>query len=86
MTLVELQSLAKRLGMPGFAAKQIACLLYTSTAGFGLPVPRSRSILSISGQFVRISGQEATFENENIFRVSIGLTFNERWFFKRRVE
>ena len=59
---------------------------YGVTAGFGLPVPRSRSILSISGQFVRISGQESTFVNENIFRVSIGLTFNERWFFKRRVE
>lgn len=59
---------------------------YGVTAGFGLPVPRSRSILSISGQFVRVSGQEATFVNENVFRVSIGLTFNERWFFKRRVE
>ena len=59
---------------------------YGVTAGFGLPVPRSRSILSISGQFVRVSGQESTFVNENIFRVSIGLTFNERWFFKRRVE
>ena len=59
---------------------------YGVTAGFGLPVPRSRSILSISGQFVRISGQESAFVNENIFRVSIGLTLNERWFFKRRVE
>ncbi|WP_458409407.1 OmpP1/FadL family transporter [Bacteroides congonensis] len=59
---------------------------YGVTAGFGLPVPRSRSILSISGQFVRVSGQEMNFVNENIFRVSIGLTFNERWFFKRRVE
>ena len=28
MTLVELQALAKRLGMPGFAAKQIASWLY----------------------------------------------------------
>ena len=28
MTLVELQSLTKRLGMPGFAAKQIASWLY----------------------------------------------------------
>ena len=34
---------------------------YGVTAGFGLPVPRSRSILSISGQFVRISGQESGF-------------------------
>ena len=59
---------------------------YGITAGFGLPVPRSRSILSISGQFVHVSGKEAAFVGENIFRVSIGLTFNERWFFKRRVE
>lgn len=59
---------------------------YGVTAGFGLPIPRSHSILSISGQFVRVSGQEAAFVNENIFRVNIGLTFNERWFFKRRVE
>ena len=56
------------------------------TAGFGLPVPRSRSILSISGQFVHVKGAESYMVNENIFRVSIGLTFNERWFFKRRVE
>lgn len=59
---------------------------YGVTAGFGLPVPRSRSILSITGQFVRVKGLETNMVNENIFRVSIGLTFNERWFFKRRVE
>lgn len=59
---------------------------YGVTAGFGLSVPRSRSILSISGQFVRVKGLETNMVNENIFRVSIGLTFNERWFFKRRVE
>lgn len=59
---------------------------YGITAGFGLPVPRSRSILSISGQFVRVKGLETNMVNENIFRVSIGLTFNEVWFFKRRVE
>lgn len=59
---------------------------YGVTAGFGLPVPRSRSILSISGQFVRTKGLETNMVDENIFRVSIGLTFNERWFFKRRVE
>lgn len=59
---------------------------YGVTAGFGLPIPRSRSILSISGQFVHVKGAEANLLDENIFRVSIGLTFNERWFFKRRVE
>lgn len=59
---------------------------YGVTAGFGLPIPRSRSILSISGQYVHVKGLETNFVDENVFRVSIGLTFNERWFFKRRVE
>jgi len=59
---------------------------YGVTAGFGLPMPRSRSILSLSGQFVRRKGLETNFVDENTFRVSIGITFNERWFFKRRVE
>lgn len=59
---------------------------YGVTAGFGLLVPRSRSILSVSGQFVRVNGQETAFVNENIFRLSIGITFNETWFRKLRVE
>jgi hypothetical protein len=56
------------------------------TAGFGLPLPRVRSILSISAQYSRVKGLETNMVNENIFRLSIGFTFNETWFFKRRVE
>jgi long-subunit fatty acid transport protein len=56
------------------------------TAGFGLPIPRARSIINISGQFARVKGLETNMLNQNIFRLSIGITFNERWFFKRRVE
>lgn len=59
---------------------------YGVTAGLGLPVPRSRSILSIGAQFVHIKAKESNLLSENIFRISVGLTFNERWFFKRRVE
>lgn len=58
---------------------------YGVTAGFGLPVPRSRSMLSISGQFLKTKGLETNMINQTTFRLSIGLTFNERWFFKRRV-
>jgi hypothetical protein len=40
--------------------------------------------LNISGQFVRT---EATgMIKENTFRINIGLTFNERWFAKWKVE
>ena len=59
---------------------------YGVTAGFGLPIPRTRSLLSISAQYVRTQGTEAAFLNENTLRICIGVTFNERWFFKRKVD
>lgn len=59
---------------------------YGASVGISLPLPRSRSLVSLSGQYVRIQGQEAGFSNENMFRLSIGVTFNEIWFFKRKVD
>ena len=59
---------------------------YGVTAGFGLPIPRTRSVLSLSAQYVRTEGTNAAFVNENTLRICIGVTFNERWFFKRKVD
>ncbi len=59
---------------------------YGVTAGFGLPLPRNRSLLSISAQYARTQGAESRFLNENILRVCVGVTFNERWFWKRKVD
>ncbi len=57
------------------------------SAGFGIPIVNSynnRSILNISGQWVHSSAKN--FITENTFRINIGLTFNERWFMKWKVE
>ena len=59
---------------------------YGITAGFGLPVPRSRSILSVTGQFVKVKGANKMLTDENIFGVSIGITFSESWFSKVKVQ
>ena len=55
------------------------------SAGFGLPVPMTRSLVSVSAQYVRTQGSHAAFLDENTLRICIGITFNERWFFKRKV-
>ena len=44
------------------------------------------SVLSLSAQYVRTKGTQAAFLNENTLRICIGVTFNERWFFKRKVD
>ena len=58
---------------------------YGASIGFGLPVPRSNSIINVSGQFAHLQGIGASRLDENIFQVTVGLTFNETWFFKRRI-
>lgn len=60
---------------------------YAVSAGFGIPlmnVWNNRSILNVSGQFVRMDA--GSLLKENIFRISIGITFNERWFMKWKVD
>lgn len=64
------------------------------SAGFGIPIvnvwyerDRSRgniSMLTISGQWVQRSA--ASLIKENTFRINVGITFNERWFAKWKVE
>lgn len=59
---------------------------YGLTAGFGLPIPRTRSIISLSAQYVKTAGTNPAFLDENTLRICVGVTFNERWFFKRKVD
>lgn len=59
---------------------------YGVTAGFGLPIPRTRSMISLSAQYVKTAGVRPAFLDENTLRICVGVTFNERWFFKRKVD
>lgn len=56
------------------------------SAGFGIPITNNwnnGSVLNISGQWVKASAKDLI--TENTFRINIGLTFNERWFNKWKV-
>ncbi|MDE6690147.1 MAG: hypothetical protein K2J86_09775 [Prevotella sp.] len=61
------------------------------SAGFGIPLQNGwnlrgnlRPVLNISAQWVHSSA--TNFITENTFRINIGLTFNERWFAKWKVD
>lgn len=64
----------------------------SATVGFGIPIANgyiSRTslyfpFLNISAQYVNNSASGLI--RENIFRINVGLTFNERWFAKWKVE
>ena len=58
---------------------------YGVSAGFGFPLFQSKSILNISGQYVRVSPKVKGMLEENYLKINIGLSFNERWFMKWKV-
>ena len=65
---------------------------YSVSAGFGIPLQRiywnSRGnmapMLNISAQWAHTSAKDLI--TENTFRINLGLTFNERWFAKWKVD
>ncbi len=62
------------------------------SAGFGIPLDRiywnsqgnMRPVLNVSAQWVHTSAKDLI--TENTFRINLGLTFNERWFAKWKVD
>ena len=67
------------------------CEEYGVSAGFSLPMTstnnmnNNRSILNVSGQFIRLNPKTDGMITESYFRLNIGVTFNEFWFFKSKV-
>ena len=60
---------------------------FSVSIGLGLPIQNqynARSFVNISGQWVHSSAKD--FITENMFRIHLGITFNERWFAKWKVE
>ena len=60
---------------------------YSVSAGFGIPIQNqinARSYVNISAQWVNQSVDGLL--KENTFRINVGVTFNERWFAKWKVE
>ena len=67
------------------------CEEYGISAGFTMPMTstnnmnNNRSLLNISGQFVRINPKTEGLITETYLRINVGVTFNEFWFFKSKV-
>lgn len=69
---------------------QEAAYEYGVGAGIAFPIStwgwmNQRSIISISGEWVKIEPRIKGVLTENYLRLSLGLTFNERWFVKQKV-
>ncbi len=60
---------------------------YGISAGFGFPLYlfQRNSILNLTGQYVRVKPSISNLLSESRFVIKLGLTFNEHWFMKWKV-
>lgn len=59
------------------------------TAGVGLPIANrynNRSMVNVNVQWFRRAASQAGMIKENYFMLNVGMTFNERWFMKSRIQ
>ena len=59
---------------------------YGVSAGFGIPMVDDRSKLNLAFQYVAIRPEMKTMIDEQYFRFTVSYTFNELWFFKRKIQ
>ena len=59
---------------------------YGVSLGFGFPILQNKSLVQVSGQYVKVSSSgDGIGLDESMFKLNIGITFNERWFMKMKV-
>jgi hypothetical protein len=59
---------------------------YGASIGFGIPFVDNRSFLNLSFEYVKIKPDTRILIDEQYFRFTVNYTFNERWFFQRKVD
>ncbi|GBU06674.1 membrane protein [Bacteroidales bacterium] len=59
---------------------------YGVSLGFGLPMNDGRSLLNTSFEFTKVSPESKQLVGEQYFKFTFSYTFNELWFFQRKVQ
>ena len=57
-----------------------------ATVGLGLPILKDKSIINLSAQYYHRKLSTNNKLVENGLLISVGISFNEFWFFKRKIE
>ena len=58
---------------------------YGVTAGFGFPTPEGKTVINLGLEWKMRQAHPQTLLKENYLNVTLGINFNEVWFFKRKI-
>lgn len=56
------------------------------TFGFGLPAPSSKSVANLSFEYRNRKASPSPLVKENYFVVTLGINFNELWFYRNKID
>ena len=58
---------------------------YGASIGFGLPAPRSKTVINLGFEWRHRQANPNPLIKENFFSIKVGVNFNERWFYKQKI-
>lgn len=58
---------------------------YGVSMGFGLPAPKSKTLINIGFEWHRREAHPASLIKEDYFNITLGVNFNEMWFWKNKI-
>ena len=58
---------------------------YGVTAGVGFPTPEGKTVINLGLEWKMRQAHPVSLVKENYFNVTLGVNFNEVWFFKRKI-
>lgn len=58
---------------------------YGISAGFGLPAPKSKTMINLGFEWRRREAHPTTLIKEDYFNITLGINFNEMWFWRNKI-
>lgn len=58
---------------------------YGASIGFGLPTPLSKTVVNLGVEWRRRQASPANLIKEDYFCITLGINFNERWFYQSKI-
>ena len=58
---------------------------YGVSVGFGLPTPAGKTLINLGFEYRHRQASPQALLKENYFTVTLGINFNELWFFQNRL-
>ena len=59
---------------------------FGASIGFGLPLVGNRSLINLSFEYVNVLPRNSTMIKEQYLKFTVNYTFNEMWFWKRKLD